>query len=114
MKAVSHPARVTRRRVVLSAAAVCVGCASRVEPLAEAAAEWRAVALPGKRETSYTRCEFEGRAAWHAKSLAAASLWRKRVSAVVTPATQVEFSWWVASTIAGADLSRAEVADSPV
>ena len=41
-------------------------------------------------------------------------MWRKPVSAVVTPATQVEFSWWVASQIEGADLSRAEVADSPV
>ncbi|HEY6353961.1 MAG TPA: DUF3047 domain-containing protein [Burkholderiaceae bacterium] len=70
--------------------------------------------LPGKRETVYTRCEFEGRAAWHAKSQAAASLWRKRFSAVVTQETQAEFSWWVASTIAGADLSQAELADSPV
>jgi hypothetical protein len=43
--------------------------------------------LPGKRETVYTRCEFEGRAAWHAKSQAAASLWRKRFSTVVTQET---------------------------
>jgi hypothetical protein len=36
------------------------------------------------------------------------------VHAVVTPDTRAEFSWWMASTIASADLSRAEVADSPV
>jgi hypothetical protein len=110
----AHPVGVTRRRVVLSGAALCAGCATRLPPPAEAVAEWRAVPLPGKRETTYTRCEFEGRAAWHARSQAAASVWRKSVSAVVTPATQVEFSWWVAGKIAGADLSRAEVADSPV
>ena len=114
MKAQPHLARVTRRRLLCSAAALCAGCASRVEPPAEAADDWRAVPLPGKRETTYTRCEFEGRAAWHARAQAAASVWRKRVNAVVTPATQAEFSWWVASTIAGADLSRAESADSPV
>ena len=109
-----HQVRVTRRRLVLSSVALCAGCATHLEPPAEAVAEWRAVPLPGKRETTYTRCEFEGRPAWHARSQAAASVWRKRVNAVVTPATEVEFSWWVASTIAGADLSRAEVADSPV
>ena len=109
-----QPARVTRRRLVLSGAALCAGCATRLPPPAEAVAEWRAVPLPGKRETTYTRREFEGRAAWHARSQAAASVWRKSVSAVVTAATQVEFSWWVAGNIDGADLSRAEVADSPV
>ena len=106
--------RVSRRRLVLSGAVLCAGCATPPEPPAEAVAEWRAVPLPGKQETTYTRCEFEGRAAWHARSQAAASVWRKRMSAVVTPATQAEFSWWVASTIAGADLSRPESADSPV
>jgi len=109
-----HPVRVTRRRLVLSGAALCAGCATRVPPPAQAAPEWRAVLLPGKAETTYTRCEFEGRAAWHARSQAAASLWRKPVDVGVTPATHVEFSWWVAGRIAGADLSRAEVADSPV
>ena len=108
-------AGVARRRLVLSTAALLgAGCASRVEVPAPAAAEWRAMQLPGKRETTYTRCEFQGRAAWHAQSQAAASVWRRRVNVVVTATTEVEFSWWVASTIAGADLSRAEVADSPV
>jgi len=106
--------RVARRRLVLSSAALWAGCATRSPPPGDAVAEWRAVALPGKRETTYTRCEFEGRAAWHARSQAAASLWRKAADAVVTPATHVEFSWWVAGGIAGADLSRAEVSDSPV
>jgi len=110
----AHLCSLTRRRLLASAAATCAGCASRVGPPAAPVAEWRAVPLPGKRETVYTRCEYEGRPAWHASSQAAASLWRKRIDAVVTPSTQVEFSWWVAGTIAGADLSRAEVADSPV
>jgi len=103
-----------RRRLVLSAAALCAGCASRIERPAEPLSEWRAMPLPGKPETVYTRCEYEGRPAWHAQSHAAASVWRRRADMAVTPATQVEFSWWVANTIAGADLSRAEVADSPV
>jgi len=108
----------TRRRLVLSAAAWCAGCASRVErpvePTVEPVADWHAMPLPGKHETVYTRCEYEGRPAWHAQSRAAASVWRRRADMVVAPSTQVEFSWWVANTIAGADLSRAEVADSPV
>ena len=99
---------------MLSATLLCAGCASRVERPAESAAEWRAVPLPGKRETTYTRCEYEGRPAWHARSHAAASVWRKRVDVVVTPATHVQFSWWVSNLIEGADLSRAESADSPV
>jgi hypothetical protein len=103
-----------RRRIVLSAVAMSAGCASRIAPPIEAVADWRAVHLPGKRETTYTRCEYEGRAAWHAQSSAAASVWRKTVNVAVTPATQAEFSWWVAGTIAGADLRRAEAADSPV
>jgi hypothetical protein len=114
MKAQPPVARVTRRRILLSTAALCAGCASRIDPMPSAVAEWRAVPLPGKRETTYTRCEYEGRAAWHARSQAAASLWRRRVNAIVTPDTQAEFSWWVAGTIAGADLSRAELSDSPV
>ena len=109
-----HLQSVTRRRLVLAGAALCAGCATRPPSPAEAVAEWRAVPLPGKRETTYTRCEYEGRAAWHARSQAAASVWRKPLNAVVTPATQVEFSWWVSGQIAGADLSRPEVADSPV
>jgi len=106
----------SRRRLVLSAAAVCAGCAGRVDPLQpqEAVHEWEAMPLPGKRATIYTRCEHEGRPAWYASSRGAASVWRKRMDAVVTPSTHIEFSWWVANTVAGADLRRAEVADSPV
>ena len=114
MESPSRHGSMPRRRLVVAAAAACVGCATRVEGPAGAISEWRAVPLPGKRETSYTHCEFEGRSAWHAQSKAAASVWRKPVSRVVTPDTHVEFSWWVAGTIVGADLTRAEVADSPV
>jgi hypothetical protein len=96
-------------------AALCGGCASNIDLPAKATDEWRAMPLPGKRETVYSRCEYEGRPAWHASSRAAASVWHKRVNnTVVTPATHVEFAWWVANTIRGADLRRAEVADSPV
>lgn len=100
------------RRSVLSAAAALGGCASRFEPVA--AAGWDAVPLPGKRQTVYTRREHEGRPAWHASSQRAASVWRRRVSTVVTRSTHAEFAWWVGATIAGANLSRAEAADSPV
>lgn len=107
------PSGVTRR-LVLSAMAACAGCAGRIERPSDPASDWRAVPLPGKRETIYTRREHEGRSAWHARSQRAASVWRRRVDVAVTPTTRVEFSWWVADVIAGADLRRAEVADSPV
>ena len=107
-------ASLNRRRLLLSTAALWAGCATRVEHPREPIADWQAMPLPGKRETVYSRCEYEGRPAWHARSQAAASVWRRRVDVAVTPGTQAEFSWWVASTIAGADLSRAEAADSPV
>jgi len=109
------PERVTRRQLVLLGAALCGGCASNIDLPAKVTDEWRAMPLPGKRETVYSRCEYEGRPAWHASSQAAASVWHRRVNnTVVTPATHVEFAWWVANTIRGADLRRAEVADSPV
>jgi len=107
------PSGVTRR-LVLSALAACAGCAGRIERPIDPASDWRALPLPGKRETVYTRREHEGRSAWHARSRQAASVWRRRVDMAVTPTTRVEFSWWVADVIAGADLGRAEVADSPV
>lgn len=87
------------------------GCASRVQP---PAGDWAHVPLPGKRETAYSRGSHDGRSAWRARSQGAASVWRRPVDAVVSPSTQVAFSWWVGATIAGADLGRAEVADSPV
>jgi hypothetical protein len=115
MAAVRSPALLTRRQLVLSGAALCGGCASNQEAPAPTSDAWGAMPLPGKRETVYARCEYEGRPAWHARSQAAASVWRRRINnTTVTPATHAEFSWWVANTIQGADLRRSEVADSPV
>jgi DUF3047 family protein len=76
--------------------------------------EWRPHLLPGKRATEYMRVQAEGRPAWHAVSKGGASLLRREVSLQLTPATVAEFSWRIEATIEGADLSKAEAADSPV
>lgn len=109
-----------RRAAMLAGPVWLCGCASRQatdhhpsEPPGQRPA-WRPVLLPGKRATGYRRVRIDGRDAWHARADAAASLLRRILSTPVTAATTVEFSWRIAATIAGADLRRAEAADSPV
>jgi Protein of unknown function (DUF3047) len=99
----------------MSASSLLWGCASSPtgQP-ADPGSEWQPFLLPGKRATEYKRVHIDGRDAWHARSLAAASFLRRRVAMRVTPTTEAEFSWRIDATIAGADLCKAETADSPV
>jgi hypothetical protein len=75
---------------------------------------WQHVPLPGKRATTYTFGQHEGRAAWRADADASASLLRRRTRTSISDSTAVEFAWWVAAVIPMADLRQAETADSPV
>jgi hypothetical protein len=75
---------------------------------------WQPFALPGKRETRYTAVQKDGRAAWHAHAESSASMLRRQLPSLPMHDRRVEFSWWVPETIAGADLTKADLADSPV
>lgn len=103
-----------RRGAVLGMPMWLLGCAQPLDRSADAADGWQPLLIPGKRATRYSRVQVEGRSAWHAHSVVAASLLRRRVALEVTPNAVVEFSWRIDSTIAGADLCKAESADSPV
>lgn len=102
-----------RRTALLLMLTVGGGCATPPVPPTDAP-EWQPLHLPGKRATAYERADCAGKRAWHARSEASVSLWRRKVEAAVTLGTMVEFSWWVPQAITTADLRAAETADSPV
>jgi hypothetical protein len=93
---------------------LAAACATPPQPSSGDVSGWQPLQLPGKRATLYVRADCEGRRAWRATSDASASLWRRKVEAVVTPETTVEFSWSVPHLIPSADLRVAETADAPV
>jgi hypothetical protein len=109
-----NPALLIRRAAPLLMLIAVAGCATMPPSAPADGPEWQPLPLPGKPVTTYTLADCAGRLAWQARSEASASLWRRRVEAVVSARTEVEFSWWVRQTIANADLRRAETADSPV
>lgn len=76
--------------------------------------DWQDFALPGKRSTVYeTRREGE-RIVVHAQADASASMLRRKLKIDPALLGRVQFSWRVASLIEQADLSDADVSDSPV
>jgi hypothetical protein len=76
------------------------------------AAEWHAVALPGKRATEYRNEHKDGRAAIAARADASASMWRRHVVRASDALGDVEFSWWAQAVPANADVSQAEHGDA--
>lgn len=107
-----------RRGALLAGPSLLWGC-SAAPTLGPGAQEsprpdWQPLLLPGKRATAYRRGKVDGRDAWHARADAAASLLRRPLSTPVTATTTAEFSWRIAGTIVGADLRKADAADSPV
>ncbi|MFO1217744.1 MAG: DUF3047 domain-containing protein [Burkholderiaceae bacterium] len=90
------------------------GCAAAPPASVDPTQSWQPFTLPGKRETRYVASQKEGRPAWHARAESSASMLRRALPRVDASGRSVEFAWWVPFTIAGADLSRAETADSPV
>lgn len=104
---------ITRRACIIGLPALAFGCAAP-PPARTMNPEWRPLPLPGKRETSYTSVQKDGRAAWHARAESSASMLRRQLPARSSADRQVEFSWWVPDTIPGANLAQADRADAPV
>ena len=73
---------------------------------------WHAVALPGKAETRYRSDTKDGREAIFAHADRSASLWRKHLRRGADQLGTVEFSWWVASVVPGADVNQADREDA--
>lgn len=100
---------------LLLAAGALAGCAApAVQPTDPvAAADWHAVALPGKRPTEYRNERKDGRDAVAARADRSASMWRRQVARASDALGQVEFSWWVQALPTDADVAQAELADAP-
>ena len=75
---------------------------------------WQAFDLPGKRHTIYQARDEGGRSVVHAQADRSASMFRRQLRIDPAQLSRVQFSWRVASLIAEADLSDADVSDSPV
>jgi hypothetical protein len=76
--------------------------------------DWQEFALPGKRSTVYEARRENGRIVMHAYADASASMLRRKLRVDPEQIDRVQFSWRVASLIEQADLSDADVSDSPV
>ena len=76
--------------------------------------DWQEFALPGKRSTVYETRRDGGRVVMHASAEASASMLRRKLRIDPAQLGRVQFSWRVASLIEQADLSDADVSDSPV
>lgn len=68
--------------------------------------------MPGKRPTAYRNEQHEGRSALAARADGSASMWRRRVARASDAIGDVEFSWWVQSVPALADVSDADRSDA--
>ncbi|MFT3957410.1 MAG: DUF3047 domain-containing protein [Piscinibacter sp.] len=75
---------------------------------------WQTFELPGKRHTDYQTRDEGGRSVVHAQADRSASMFRRQVRIEPAQLSRVQFSWRVANLIADADLSDADVSDSPV
>ena len=75
---------------------------------------WQEFVLPGKRSTVYETRSDGGRVVMHAQADASASMLRRKLRIDPAQIGRVQFSWRVASLIEQADLSDADVSDSPV
>ena len=107
-----------RRRLLLAAAALPVGCATAPggdKPAMSSGAEdgWHAVGLPGKASTHYQWKRKDGRTAIAAEADRSASMWRRKVAIPADRLGQASFSWRVDRLIPGASLSDADRADAP-
>lgn len=76
--------------------------------------DWQEFALPGKRSTVYETRHDDGRVVIQAQANASASMLRRKLQLDTAQIGRVQFSWRVASLIEQADLSDADVSDSPV
>jgi hypothetical protein len=89
----------------------CTTAPSKDGGRAEAQA-WHAVALPGKRTTSYDWEHKEGRRALAARARGSASLWRRHLARPAEALGSVDFSWWAQAVPASGDVSDIEHEDA--
>ncbi len=77
-------------------------------------AAWQDYPLPGKRRTTYLPQRSGDRIIVRAQAEASASMFRRQTRIESSLLSGVQFSWRTASLIEHADLSQADVSDSPV
>lgn len=108
------------RRFLVLAALILGACASPPTPPSQAVATagpwgaWRDYSFPGKRSTVYRAQRSGDRFVVSAEADASASMFRRQLRVEPAQLARVQFSWRVATLIAGADLAEADASDSPV
>lgn len=80
----------------------------------EAPFPWAHKTFPGKKLTRYVAVRTDGRDAIRSHSDSAASMLRQKLRVESADLGQIAFSWKVAGTIKGADLTQRDSDDSPV
>ncbi len=98
--------------ILIGLAAMAAGCA-QLPRAGDPPEGWAKVALPGKPETRYHWDTKEGRRAIAAFADRSVSLIERRNATALSPATTVEFSWWVDSLPVGAHVGEAGRTDAP-
>lgn len=103
----------TSNLMLLAAALLLAGCAaSPGSPPPAALTDWHAVALPGKRHTSYRWSDDGGRRVLTARADRSASLLRRRVNVAPRDLGTLAFSWRVEELCAGASVADADREDA--
>lgn len=107
----------TSNLMLLAAAAAALllaGCATAPEPppYATATPDWHAVALPGKRPTSYRWTDDGGRRVLAARADRSASLLRRRVNVAPGDLGTLAFSWRVEELCTDASVADADREDA--
>jgi Protein of unknown function (DUF3047) len=97
---------------------VLVGCAAPgKDPTASdsAAAQqgWQAVLLPGKAPTRYAWADKDGVRSIAARADRSASIWERSLSRQPDQLGAIEFSWWIDSILADANVAEAGLTDAP-
>jgi len=98
---------------LLLAASALLGACAGPGPAHSPAADWHAVALPGKAPTRYEPSHKDGRQALAASSEQSASMWRRHIDVPAAQLGEVSFSWWVQDLIEGASVGDAAREDAP-
>lgn len=108
------------RRFLVLAVLALAACSSPTAPPSTVAAaagpwgSWQDYPLPGKRRTVYRAQRSGDRFVVSAQAEASASMFRRQLRVEPAQLARVQFSWRVATLIAGADLAEADASDSPV
>lgn len=122
-----HVAQTVRALFVGLSAAALLGACSTTEQLSPSVtsipsaasappniseADWQEVRLPGKRATSYTWEQFDGRRALAARAESSASMMRRKLLVSPSPLGTLNFSWQVPELMDRADVSGTDTEDA--